>query len=115
MGACEAASVAGATLPTNDPAPDLMGTTPDNKYLVVATRGPVPVSVGHNAQGSCPGVGIIKLNKEGDSGKLVTVLRTTNTVDTAPNGSPTGGHAYTGAEHSDPHGASVRIRVEDMK
>lgn len=114
MGPCEAASVSDDPgLPTNDPAPDLMGTTPDGKFLVVATRGPIPVSVSHNAQGSCPGVGIIKLSKDGDSGKLVTVLRTTNTLDTAPQSAP-GGHAYTGTEHSDPHGASVRIKVEEM-
>ena len=26
-----------------------------------------------------------------------------------------GGYAYSGAEHSDPHGASVRACVEDKK
>jgi len=114
VGPCEAASVSDDPgLPSNDPTPDLMEATPDGKYMVVATRGPVPVSVGHNAQGSCPGVGIIKLSHNGDSGKLITVLRTTNTVDTAPQSAP-GGHAYTGAEHSDPHGASVRMKVEEM-
>ncbi|RDH85193.1 MAG: hypothetical protein DIZ80_02625 [endosymbiont of Galathealinum brachiosum] len=114
-GPCAAFSVTDdAGLPGNDPAPDLMGTTPDGKHLVVATRGPIPVSVGHNAQGSCPGVGVIKLNNKGDSGKLITVLRTYNSVDDAPANAP-GGHAYTGNEHSDPHGASVRIRVEDAK
>ena len=115
LGPCEAASVTDDSgLPTNDVAPDLMDTTPDNKFLVVATRGPVPVSVGHNAQGSCPGVGIIKLEGNGLSGRLATVLRTTNTVDNAPQAAP-GGYAYLGAEHSDPHGASVRTRVEDLK
>jgi hypothetical protein len=114
-GACAAASVTDdAGLPGNDPAPDLMGTTPDGKHLVVALRGPTPVSVSHNAQGSCPGVGIIKLSNKGDAGKLITVLRTTNYIDTAPQAAA-GGHAYTGGEHSDPHGASVRVRVEDMK
>ncbi len=111
-GPCAAASVTDDPgLPGNDPAPDLMGTTPDGKYLVVATRGPIPVSVGHNAQGSCPGVGIIQLSKTGDSGRLKTVLRTTNTVDNAPPSAP-GGHAYTGNEHSDPHGAAIRVRTE---
>jgi hypothetical protein len=114
-GPCAATSVTDDPgLPGNDPAPDLMGTTPDGKYLVVALRGPIPVSVGHNAQGSCPGVGIIALRDNGASGKLVTVLRSTNTVDDAPASAP-GGHAYTGTEHSDPHGASVRTRVEDQK
>ena len=115
VGPCAAASVSDdAGLPGNDPAPDLMGTTPDGKYLVVATRGPSPVSVGGNAQGSCPGVGVIGLRKGGSSGKLLTVLRTTNTVDDSSVNAPNG-HAYTGAERSDIHGASVRKRVEDMK
>ena len=109
-GVCAAASVTDdLALPGNDPAPDLMETTPDGKYLVVALRGPVPVSVTHAAQGSCPGVGIIEVLDGGASGRLVGVLRTTNTVDTAPVSAP-GGHAYTGMEHSDVHGASVRIK-----
>ncbi|MBV6628138.1 MAG: hypothetical protein KI793_35335 [Rivularia sp. (in: Bacteria)] len=108
VGACAAASVTDdGDLPLNDPAPDLIENTPDGKYLVVALRGPVPVSVTHAAQGSCPGVGIIKLTKRGASGRLATVLRTTNTVDTAPVDAP-GGYAYTGSEHSDIHGAAVR-------
>lgn len=41
-------------LPLNDPSPDLMEFTPDGKYLAIAFRGPVPVSVSHTAQGSCP-------------------------------------------------------------
>lgn len=41
-------------LPLNDAAPDLMEFTPDGMYLAIAFRGPVPVSVAHTAQGSCP-------------------------------------------------------------
>jgi hypothetical protein len=63
--------------------------------------------VTHSAQGSCPGVGIIEVLDGGASGRLAGVLRTTNTVDTAPGSAP-GGHAYTGIEHSDVHGAAVR-------
>ena len=108
LGACAAASVTDdAGLPGNDPAPDLMDTTPDGKYLVVALRGPIPVSVTHAAQGSCPGVGIIEVLDGGASGRLAGVLRTTNTVDTSAMSAP-GGHAYTGIEHSDVHGAAVR-------
>jgi len=107
MGPCAAASVTDDEhLPTNDPAPDLMDTTPDDKYMVVALRGPTPVSVTHSAQGSCPGVGVIQLRQGGKSGKLLTVLRSTNTVDNAPVSAP-GGHPYDGAERSDVHGASV--------
>ena len=108
FGACSAASVTDdAGLPVNDPAPDLMDNTPDGKYLVVALRGPIPVSVTHSAQGSCPGVGIIEVLDGGASGRLAGVLRTTNSVDTAPVSAP-GGHSYTGSEHSDVHGAAVR-------
>jgi hypothetical protein len=107
-GACADVSVTDdAGLPGNDPAPDLMDKTPDGKYLVVALRGPIPVSVTHAAQGSCPGVGIIEVLDGGASGRLAGVLRTTNTVDTSPAAAP-GGHAYTGNEHSDVHGAAVR-------
>lgn len=106
-GPCLAASVSDdVNLPANDPAPDLMEITPDGRYFMVALRGPTPVSVTHSAQGSCPGVGIIEITEGGQSGRLAGVLRSTNTVDTAPV-SAAGGHAYTGAEHSDPHAATV--------
>ncbi len=109
VGACFASSVTDdPNLPKNDPAPDLLENTPDGKYLVVALRGAMPVSVNHAAQGSCPGVGIIELTEGGKSGRLVTILRSTNTIDTAPVSSP-GGYNYEGKEHSDVHGAAVRI------
>ncbi len=54
-GACfERSVVDDADLPLNDPAPDLMEFTPDGQYLAIAFRGPVPVTVAHTAQGSCP-------------------------------------------------------------
>lgn len=90
----------------NDPAPDLFEITPDGKYFMVAFRGPAPVSVAHSAQGSCPGVGIIKIVKEGKSGYLVDVLRSSNTVDDAAGATP-GGIDYAGAERSDIHYAIV--------
>ena len=93
-------------LPLNDPAPDLLETTPDGQYLAIAFRGPVPVTVSHGAQGSCPGVGIVEISPDGMSGKLVEVLRATNTIDTSGGTTP-GGHLYTGAERSDVHGAIV--------
>ena len=108
QGACAAASITDdPSLPSNDPTPDFIDTTPDGKYLVVALRGPIPVTASHAAQGSCPGVGIIKLLDDGASGQLVSVLRTTNIVDTSAVSAP-GGHAYTGKEHSDVHGVSIR-------
>lgn len=108
-GACAAKSVMDDSgLPSNDPAPDLFEHTPDGKYLMVALRGPAPVSVSHGAQGSCPGVGVVELTEGGTSGKLVAVLRTTNTVpDQVATVSAPGGYAYAGSERSDVHGAIV--------
>jgi len=91
-----------ASLPLNDPAPDFLEITPDGEYLMIAFRGPVPVTVGHAAQGSCPGVGIVKITNGGRSGKLVDVLRSTNVVDNVSSGPN-----YTGVERSDIHSAIV--------
>jgi hypothetical protein len=99
-------------LPLNDPAPDLTTLTPDGKYLAIGFRGPVPVSVPHSAQGSCPGVGIVELTDGGKSGKLINVLRTTNTVDDFSAYNIPGGHPYTGAERSDIH-AAMTIPTEN--
>ncbi|WP_264324689.1 hypothetical protein [Romeriopsis navalis] len=105
VGPCAAQSVSDdPKLAKNDPAPDLLETTPDGKFLAVALRGPVPVSVGHSGQGSCPGVGIIELTERGALGRLAGVLRTTNTVDNVK--SKPG--EYAGAERSDVHGAAIR-------
>lgn len=91
----------------NDPAPDLLEATPDGKYLMIAFRGPKPITVSHAAQGSCPGVGIVELTEGGRSGRLVDVLRATNTIDNVPVGTIVGGHNYTGVERADVHGAIV--------
>ena len=106
--ACLAASVLDdPLLPRNDPAPDLMEITPDGRHLMVALRGPMPVSVSHAAQGSCPGVGVVEITEGGKSGRLVGVLRSTNSVDNVPVGAIAGGVVYAGAERSDIHGAMV--------
>lgn len=106
-GPCAVKSVADDwNLPVNDPAPDLMDRTLDGHYLMVALRGPAPVSVNHGAQGSCPGVGIIALAEDGQTGRMVEVLRTSNLVDTSPTSAP-GGDDYTGAERSDIHDVTV--------
>jgi hypothetical protein len=94
----------------NDPAPDLVDLTPDGKHVMIAFRGPNPVTVNHSAQGSCPGVGIVELSEDGKSGKLVDVLRSTNTIDTVPVGTIPGGIDYAGTERSDVHGAIVVLK-----
>ena len=103
-GPCRAVSVTDdSNLVLNDPAPDLMTISPDGKYFVIAFRGPAPVTVPHASQGSCPGVGIVEITENGKSGRLVGVLRTSNTVDDVSAGTMGGGHEYTGANRSDPH------------
>ncbi|WP_069791727.1 hypothetical protein A5482_013015 [Cyanobacterium sp. IPPAS B-1200] len=109
MGACAIASINDdADLPKNDPAPDLMEESPDGKYLYVAFRGLIPVSVAHSSQGSCPGVGVVELQYNGSFGRLVSVLRSSNTEDSASVASIAGGHNYQGLEHSDLHGVTIR-------
>lgn len=54
-----------------------------------------------------PGVGIVELSEDGRSGKLVDVLRTTNTIDAVPVSTITGGHDYTGSERIGVHGVVV--------
>lgn len=113
-GACAAASIDDdPLLPRNDPAPDLSATTPDGKYVTMALRGPVPVSVAHGSQGSCPGIDIVKLSDDGKSGKLVSVIRTTNTISDSVTITPLtvpGGHQYTGKERSDVHAVIVILK-----
>lgn len=96
----------------NDVTPDLMDRSPNGDLLFFAARGPVPHSVPGTAQGSCPGVGVIKLSDGSKSGELAAVIRTTNTVDDAPINALTvsQGYDYQGAERSDPHGVSVVIK-----
>ncbi|BAQ66758.1 hypothetical protein [Geminocystis sp. NIES-3709] len=110
VGACASASITDdPNLPKNDPAPDLMEASPDGKYVFVALRGAIPVSVAHSGQGSCPGVGVIELNENGASGHLVSVLRSSNTQDSAI-AKIAGGHDYIGKEHSDLHGVAIRLK-----
>lgn len=90
-------------LPEDDPAPDLLETTPDGLYLVIAFRGPAPVTFAHTTQGSCPGVGIVKLDNGGRNGKLITVLRTTNLTPDSISVVVPGGVNYVGKERSDIH------------
>ncbi len=92
----------------NDPAPDLLELTPDGKYLMIAFRGPKPVSASHAAQGSCPGVDIVDLSEDGMSGKAANTID----IDTVPVGTITGGHDYTGSERSDVHGAIVVTKMK---
>ena len=68
--------VNGAPL-TNKPSPDLADAAPYGNVLYVALRGPAPITVAHAAVGSCPGLGIIRLDASRTSGTLIAVFNTT--------------------------------------
>jgi hypothetical protein len=97
----------GSTLGTtksNDPTPDLgdlsVGGVPDGGRIYVALRGPVPLTIAHAADGSCPGLGIITLSANRKSGQLTHVLPTTVLN-------------FDGSKNlSDPHAAIVRVEAE---
>lgn len=109
-GGCAVASVTdgGPGFVTNDPAADFIAATPDGQYMMLSLRGPAPVSAIHAAQGSCPGVGVVKLEQGGTTGSLVAVLRSTNTLaDMAGSIAPPQGVPYPGMERSDVHDVVV--------
>ena len=62
---------------TNKPTPDLVAVAPYGSLIFAALRGPVPITVGHAALGSCPGLGVIRLDSDRRSGTLVAVFNTT--------------------------------------
>jgi hypothetical protein len=59
---------------SDDPAPDLFDLSPDGDYMFASLRGPNPSS-GHEAFGSTPGVGVIKVRFGGLLGRLTGVAR----------------------------------------
>jgi hypothetical protein len=98
----------------NDPSSDLSATSPNQKFVFFALRGPAPSTFGHSGQGSCPGLGVVKLNLNGKRGRLVTVLPTTNTIpDTFLKVDFPGGTPYSGKERSDVHGVSIVVKNEE--
>jgi DNA-binding beta-propeller fold protein YncE len=81
-----------------DPAPDLMAIAPDGNRVYLSLRGPNPLTANipgvDNAVGSTPGVGVVRVERNGERGVLQAVARITR-----PGG---------GAERADPHGIAVR-------
>jgi hypothetical protein len=83
---------------TDNAAPDLVDAAPSGNRLFVALRGPVPLSGDpHNAIGSTPGLGVIRITQGGRSGSLMSIVRITN-----PN--------QQGTQQPDPHGLRVRLK-----
>jgi hypothetical protein len=64
---------------TDNAAPDLVDPAPAGNRLFVALRGPAPLSGDpHNAIGSTPGLGVIRLSHGGRRGELTAIVRITN-------------------------------------
>jgi hypothetical protein len=91
-----------ATIELNGPltinaAPDLVDRSPDGALLLVALRGPTPLTGDpHNATGESPGLGLIRVLGGGSSGELAAIARITN--------------LRNGTEFADPHAVRVRRR-----
>ena len=92
---------------SSDPAPDLMDAAPDGSYVFVALRGPNPLTGNHkdanNAVGSTPGVGVIKIEGGGKSGKLVSIAPISRMVEEKDKDGN-----MVKKEKGDPHGIQVR-------
>lgn len=86
---------------SRDPAPDLLDVSPDGRHVFAALRGTQPLSGGHSAPGSTPGVGVIDVRGGGRKGRLDSVARISNVVD--------------GRELADPHAIRVRVLDEDRR
>jgi hypothetical protein len=59
---------------SDDPAPDLFHLSPGGDFMFASLRGPQP-STGHEAFGSTPGLGVIRIRFAGLSGRLTGVAR----------------------------------------
>ncbi len=83
---------------SDDPTPDLLDISPDGGWVFASLRGPAPLTANvpehHNAAGTTPGLGIVRVAEVGRAGELVAVVPITHLVD--------------GAEVADPHGLRVR-------
>lgn len=81
-----------------DPAPDLMGSSPDGRRVYASLRGPAPLTANvpgiNNAVGTTPGVGVLDVTRGGRSGRFRAVAPIS--------------HIVGGAETADPHAIAVR-------
>jgi hypothetical protein len=81
-----------------DPAPDLMDISPSGNRVFISLRGPNPLTGNapgvNNAVGSTPGLGILRVQRNGRTGVLQAIAPIT--------------HVVNGVELADPHGIAVR-------
>jgi DNA-binding beta-propeller fold protein YncE len=84
---------------SDDPAPDILGISPDGSRVYTTLRGPNPLTgnnpLVNNARGSTPGLGVIRVEQGGQRGVLQGVFRISNKDS-------------LGVERADPHGLAVR-------
>ena len=84
--------------PSSDPAPDLLDIAPDGNRVYVSLRGPNPLTGNapgvDNAKGSTPGLGVIRVMRNGLTGKLQAIAPIS--------------HVVGGSELADPHAIAVR-------
>ncbi len=82
---------------SNDPAPDLMDTSPSGNRIFMTLRGPNPLTGNNpafnNAAGNSPGLGIIRVEQGGIRGTFFARVPISNIID--------------GVERADPHGLRV--------
>jgi hypothetical protein len=92
---------------SEDPAPDLMDAAPDGSYVFTTLRGPSPLTGNNkdvnNAVGSTPGVGVIKVEGNGRSGKLVSIAPISKMAEEKDKDGN-----MVKKEKADPHGIQVR-------
>jgi hypothetical protein len=83
---------------SQDPAPDLIGVSPDNSYVFTNMRGVHPLTGNNkgvnNAKGSTPGIMVIKVTNGGRNGEVIGIAKVSNMKN--------------GKETADPHGIAVR-------
>jgi hypothetical protein len=81
---------------STDPSPDLLDISPAGDLAFVSLRGALPLSGdAHASTGNTPGLGLIRVRKEGRTGALTGIARIAN-VDAG------------GIDRADPHGLRVR-------
>ena len=85
---------------SGDPAADLMAISPSGNRVFITLRGPNPLTGNvpgvNNAVGSTPGLGIVRVERNGERGVLQAIAPIT--------------HIVSGVELADPHGLAVRLK-----
>jgi DNA-binding beta-propeller fold protein YncE len=81
---------------SDDPTPDLLATSPNGSHIFMSLRGPVPLTADpHVSTGSTPGVGVIKVQRNGRGGTFEALAPVSN-IDSG------------GVERADVHALTIR-------